>query len=296
MRLLAHAEGPLIHACQRAGLEVQQVDARRLLSATTVEALEDARHALQRAVWWGHLDVVATFEPDCAWALDAARCRRIAAVADLSRPAGTAPYPPVVVEHMEAAVQTVDRVCFASPVVSATVATGQPAAIIPPWPGPAGAKAPPRPAAEESVWRRALGLLAALEPRIGSVPVCCLNLSRDCPEIRPLLDAAHANHPIISVASPVVADYFRPHEIALLANDEPRVLAHALLDLANNPTAAARRAEAARRRVLGMPDRATLLNRWLAWLEGAVTHGSGPAAPAHPQRTKGRQSRRPGVL
>ncbi|MBX3749983.1 MAG: glycosyltransferase [Opitutaceae bacterium] len=283
VRLLAHAEGPLLPACRDAGVEVQRVDARPLLRADTSEALAGASCALQREVWWAHLDIVAIFEPECAWALDAARSRGIATVADFSRRLDATPYPPVVVAQMQSAVHAVDRVCCTAPAVAATAATGQPVAIIPPWPGAADAVAFPWPAAEDTVMRRAHELLAALEPGVTSVPAYRLNLSRDCPMLGPLLDAALAARPIISIASPFVADFFRPHEVVFLVNGEPATLAHALLDLANNPAAAARRVEAARRRVLGMPDRAALRDRWLAWLEGAVRQDRAPATPARPR-------------
>ena len=271
VRLVVHAEGPLLSACHAAGLEVQRVDARPVLAATTPEMGAAARLGLQREVWWGHLDAVAVFDPECFWVLDAANRRKIPTVVDCSRPLDPAPRPGVVAAQMRAVPEIAARACFSSPVIAAAWSGNASAVILPTWPAAVDPGPSPLSVPDAELLHRALEQLARYPSgHAVSVPPFGLNLSAERPAVRPLLDAALAGRPIVTVASPVVAAYFRAHEVAHVAVAEPLVLAHVLLDLANNPGATARRVEAARRRGLALPPRESLLHRWQALLEDAV--------------------------
>ena len=90
------------------------------------------------------------------------------------------------------------------------------------------------------------------------------------PPVRSLLDAAASGVPIVTTATPALREIFSPHEVVFIDAGNPLALAHALVDLATNPAAAARRAQAASRRVRAHHAPQPLLLRWQAALESMV--------------------------
>ena len=88
--------------------------------------------------------------------------------------------------------------------------------------------------------------------------------------VRSLLDAAAIGLPIVTTESPALREFFPPQDVGYVAAGNPLALAHALVDLATNPSAANRRAEAAQRHVRAHHAPGPLLLRWQAALEGMV--------------------------
>ena len=90
------------------------------------------------------------------------------------------------------------------------------------------------------------------------------------PPVRTLLDAAAIGVPIITTSSPSLTEIFPACEITGLPAGNPLALAHALADHAANPSAAARRAAAAQRRILTEHRPEPLLEQWQQALETTV--------------------------
>lgn len=128
-------------------------------------------------------------------------------------------------------------------------------------------------AREHLAWRDRTALppdRLALAPPAGASAALCLNPAPLDGSIRALLDAAAAGVPVLTVASPAIRDYFTEADAGLIPADQPLALAHALLDLAANPGAAARRAAHAQRRIRHDYAPGPLLARWQSLLASAA--------------------------
>ncbi len=115
--------------------------------------------------------------------------------------------------------------------------------------------------------------MMAIEPRAVTTAAACVCPAFSGHPIRALLNAAAAGVPIITTPSPTLSEIFSPREAAIVPAGNPLALAHALMDLVANPTAATRRAEQARARVLAHHSAAPALARWQAALESMVAAG-----------------------
>jgi len=158
VRVVTTEDGPLRRAFEEAGVESLVVDPGPLFAAGSAEAMQGALRALERQIWWGHLDAVAVFDPVCGWAVSLARQRKIPVLFDCGE---TMPLQPEKTAAPE--VQALQRngwrsasaVCFASASAAAAQSdalAGQRSAVIGPWHTP--------------------GLVAAnLEARIALVPL-----------------------------------------------------------------------------------------------------------------------------
>lgn len=113
--------------------------------------------------------------------------------------------------------------------------------------------------------------LMAIEPAGLATAAGCLCPAFSRHPVRALLDAAAIGLPIITTESRALREIFASHEVAYVGVGNPLALAHALVDLAANPSAASRRAGAAQRRVRGHHAPLPLLTRWQAALEGMVS-------------------------
>ncbi|MFI5337792.1 MAG: glycosyltransferase, partial [Opitutales bacterium] len=208
------------------GLEVQQVDARLFWTAANQAAAGRELSSLARQIWWLHLDAVVVFDPASAWAITIARDAGLPVLFDVT---ADTPLPPPAGASAAALLREAWRsataVCYSSAAAARTHATllgHLPGEIIPHW----HAAMPPAAA--------------------GSV---CLSTTQDAKPLRAVLDAAAAGIPIVASPTPTLTEYFGPGEITYLSANLELSIAHACLDLAANPAAAARRTEAAGRRV-----------------------------------------------
>ena len=112
--------------------------------------------------------------------------------------------------------------------------------------------------------------LMAIEPvsLAAATAFVCPAFSR--PPVRAHLDAAAIGLPVITTVSPILGEIFNAQEVTCFVAGNPLALAHALVDVAANPTAANRRAGAAQRRVLASHAPQALLVRWQAALESML--------------------------
>ena len=114
-------------------------------------------------------------------------------------------------------------------------------------------------------------VLMALEPIPLGAASACLNTAYSGAPLRAMLDAAAMGIPLITTSTAAVRAFFPPAEACYLSPNNPLAVAHALLDLEANPTAAARRAEALRRRILTDHAPVPLLARWKELLDRTAT-------------------------
>ena len=148
-RVVATEDGPLRHAFAAAGVESLVVDPGPLLAAASGDAMNQALRAVERQIWWGHLDAVAVFDPIGGWAITLARQRKIPVLFDCSeteplRPDATAV--PAVQELQRTGWRAASAVCFASATAAraqSDLFPGQTAAVIGPWHTPCLATSPP---------------------------------------------------------------------------------------------------------------------------------------------------------
>ncbi|MEJ1971475.1 MAG: hypothetical protein WDM96_02870 [Lacunisphaera sp.] len=66
-RVVAAEDGPLRRDFETAGSEALIVDPGPFLAAGSDAAMTPALQALERQIWWTHLDAVAVFDPVCGW-------------------------------------------------------------------------------------------------------------------------------------------------------------------------------------------------------------------------------------
>src|SRR6478736_1188227 len=152
-RVVTAEDGPLHADFAAAGVESLVVDPNPLFAAGSPEAMAQALAALERQIWWTHLDAVAAFDPVCGWAMTLAHRRKIPVLFDCSATSPLAPDAtalPAVQALQREGWQSARLACF----VSATVAQAQrdlfvrhAAAIVEQWhtPGVELAPAGPRP-------------------------------------------------------------------------------------------------------------------------------------------------------
>jgi glycosyltransferase involved in cell wall biosynthesis len=243
----------VVHGQPRAiDLAQQVMDPALFFAAGDGAAAERELAALARQIWWRHLDAVAVFTADAAWAMLPARAAGLPVLLDcgtdrpLQPPAGASA---AAAEKLRAAWAAASAVCYASHtarLAQATLLGHLPATVIPHW---HAAELPPAQAA------------------------CVFGAGEGVGTIRPLLDAAAAGTPVAAPRTPTMAEYFRREEVLWLSGNPDLALAHARLDLAANPTATARRADLAARRLRVEHAPAPLLARWQALLESLIARG-----------------------
>lgn len=173
VRVVATEDGPLRHAFEATGVESLVVNPGPLLAAASEDAMHSALRAVERQIWWGHLDAVAVFDPIGGWAIGLARQRKIPVLFDCSETAALQPDAtalPVVQALQRSGWKSASLVCFAS----ATAARAQsawsasaPSAIVGPWHTP-GLHAAPAPARVALAPLRTADWLARYHPEVAS--------------------------------------------------------------------------------------------------------------------------------
>ncbi len=261
-RAVATEDGPLGAAFEAAGCPVQTIDVTGYFARPDAAALG----ALQRQIWWRHLDAVAVFDAEQAWAGEIAR--------------------------------RLDLPCLADPADALPWAAAD-AGIV--RPGGRTLWAPLEPGAEHGVHvlRQAVHWLETRQAAdwqgweivlpadpdgrfdLAGVPTLRAGTPPDaaaavvCPAFRrhprrALLGAALAGVPVITTPDAVLAATFRAGELDFVPPNQPLALAHALLALVRLPAAARRRAAAAQRLAAERHAPAALLPRWRRVLEAAA--------------------------
>ncbi|MDQ5977099.1 MAG: hypothetical protein QG602_71 [Verrucomicrobiota bacterium] len=306
-RVVSTEDGPLRQEFEQAGAESLIVNPAPLFAARDEPAAHAALAGLQRAIWWGHLDAVAVFDPVCGWALTLARRQGIPALFDCGADEPMSPDPtaiPAVQTLLRNAWREATGVCFAS--VAAARAqhdhlSGRPAAIIPQWHSPV-LPTPPAPGTPriafaplrtaQMLWRRHPEVAARWRFQQGSARLnqpeqlegqddrfnlpalqrtagwnldgssLCLGPLFDRGPLRPVLDAATAGLVLAAPRTPTTAEWFAGTRLALVENDNPVALAHALLAHDAAPTLHERESSAAAERLRPRHDPAHLLPRW----------------------------------
>jgi len=264
-RVVATEDGALRDAFEAAECPAQLLDVSRYVDASGAAADAELA-ALDPHVWWGHLDAVALFDPISEWAGRLATRRGLPVYRD---PVGTlAWFSPVAAPWHHSA---------QGPVVAPLRGLDAHGAHLF-LSGLAGrAKAPAvvftdvRDHADETLLRAALSaaptLTAGAWPE--ALSAVATPVFRELPLHR-VLTAAAAGVPVVTTPLAPLTETFAAGEVVFVPPGNPLALAHALLDLAANPAAAARRAEAARRVVSARHHPADHLARWLGGLEAAV--------------------------
>jgi hypothetical protein len=141
-RVVSTEDGPLRHDFEQTGVESLIVNPGTVFSARDPAALQTALTGLKRAIWWGHLDAVAVFDPVCGWAITLARQQGIPALFDCQ---AVAPLEPDATAHpavqalLRESWQSASALCFGS-VTAARAQHGAfsrcAAEIIPAWHSP----------------------------------------------------------------------------------------------------------------------------------------------------------------
>lgn len=264
-RVIATEDGALRDAFEAALCPAQLIDVSRYVDATGAPADAELA-ALDRQVWWRHLDAVALFDPISEWAGRVAHRHGLTVFRDpvdslhwFSPTSGAWRHDPAA-----AAVAPLRGLDQHGAHLFVTALAGRAEA-------PAVRLTDVRDHADESLLRAALAPVPQLS--CGAAPDAMSALFapvfREMPLHR-VLTAAAAGIPVVTTPHPVLADTFSSGELVFVPPGNPLALAHAVLDLAANPTAAARRAEAAQRVVHARHHPADQLARWLRALEAAV--------------------------
>jgi glycosyltransferase involved in cell wall biosynthesis len=265
VRVVATEDGALRDAFEAAACPAQLLDVSRYVNAPP--ALASAELAsLEPQIWWRHLDAVALFDPVSEWAGELAQRHSLPVFRD--PPSALAWFAPAAdtwrfdaLAPVVAPIRGLDG-HGAHLLVAATVGrSGLPSVILTdvrdhPDEVLLRAALVQSPGLRAAAWPDALGGL--VNPAFGAVPH------------HRVLTAAAAGVPVITTPTPLLRAAFPAGEVVFLTPGNPLELAHALLDHAANPTAAARRADAARRAVFARHHPAAQLPRWLGALEAAV--------------------------
>ncbi len=273
-RIVATEDGPLRREFEDGGCPVQIVDPRAYFAATEPTVIETALGALGREIWWRHLDAVVVFDPQSTWARMLAQQHGIPVFDDPAESlAWFAPGPSLIRDHNADFVAPIrGRANHGAGVLLhavAHLARHHPTLL-------GGRKvivAGLRETVEESLFLTDLSVNPAAGLTAGSLPLHAAAVV--CPVLeghphRTLLSALAAGVPLITTPSPLLAGIFGPNEVSYIIPGNPLSLAHALVDLLANPAATDRRAEAARRIVVGTIAPAVQLPRWEKRLEAVV--------------------------
>lgn len=139
VRVVTTEDGPLRQDFTAVGVESLVVDPGALLGANTAEVMPAALRAVERQIWWGHLDAVAVFDPIGGWAIALARQRKVPVLFDCSETEllqSDATALPVVQALQRNGWRSASVVCFASRAAACAqqdLFPGLPAAVIGPW-------------------------------------------------------------------------------------------------------------------------------------------------------------------
>lgn len=270
VRAIAAEDGVLRERFESADCAVQLVDLRALFAARG-PAVPAELARLDRAIWWRHLDAAALFDPTSDWVAPLAVQHGIPIFRD---PAESLAWfaPDERYAH--------DATAPLLAPLRGTAAHGAPIALgaavelerlhSAAWSGRPLLFGDVRAEEEEDLFRRSLDRTAVLRATPAEGPCAALV----CPAWsahphRALLTAAVSGVPVITTPTPLLSATFAHGELVFVPPGHALALTHALLDLRDNPAAALRRAEAARR-VVQAHDPATQLPRWLGALEAAV--------------------------
>lgn len=261
-RAVATEDGPLGAAFEAAGCPVQTIDVTGYFARPAAAELV----ALQRQIWWRHLDAVAVFDAEQTWAGEIARRLDLPCLAD---PAGALPW----AAADDGAARPGGRTLLAplEPGAEHGVHVLRQAVR---W-------LETRQAADWEDWEIVLpadpdgrfDLAGVSSLRTGPSPDAAAAVV--CPAFqhhphRALLGAALAGVPVITTPDAVLAATFRAGELDFVPPNQPLALAHALLAFVRLPAAAGRRAAAAQRLAAAHHAPAALLPRWRRVLEAAA--------------------------
>lgn len=263
-RVVTAEDGAMRARFEAADCAVQLVDLRALTAATGA-ARDAALARLDRAIWWHHLDAIALFDSTSEWIAPLAKQRGLPLfrdpVASLAWFAPDERFTHDASAPLLAPIRGLAR--HGAPTLLGAIAelAAPPALVV----------GDVRDEEDEELFRAALAFAPSL--RADTAPASCAAVVcaawRDHP-IRALLTAAASDVPLITTPAPQLETTFAHGELVYFAPNNPLALAHAMLDLQANPTAALRRADAARRAVRAAHDPAQQLPRWRAALEAAV--------------------------
>ncbi len=263
-RVIAAEDGAVRARFEASDCAVQLVDLRKLTAATGIARTAELAR-LEREIWWRHLDAVALFDPTSEWLAPLAARHGLPVFRDpAARLAWFAPDERLTHDPAAPLLAPIRGLARhgAATLLGAMADLAQPPAMI---------VSDVRDKEEEHLFRAALAFAPSI--RADPAPSACAAVVcpawRDHP-VRTLLTAAASGVPIITTPAPQLAATFAHGEMIFFAPDNPLALAHAVLDLQANPSAALRRADAARRVVRAAHDPAKQLPRWVAALEAAV--------------------------
>lgn len=117
VRIVATEDGPWRERFESIGAESLIVDPAPFFSAADATSLAAAEKALQRAIWWRHLDAAVVFDPVCGWAIPPARQAQLPVLFDCSAITTLEPDPTaaaLVQDALRASWRQATAVCFAS--------------------------------------------------------------------------------------------------------------------------------------------------------------------------------------
>lgn len=263
VRVVGAEDGTLREAFEAAECPVQLIDLGPWVDSGETDA---ALALVGREIWWRNLDAVALFDPVSRWAGQVARRHGIAVFEDAPEAIAWVPTETSRVAFDPAAplVAPIRGLAAhgAETLVQALADAGDGARVI---------LADWRDHADETLLAAAL----AQAPRLGRGEWPALAAGCVCPAFanhphQRLLAAIAGGVPVVSTPSPLLSRLFAHGEIQFVPPGNPLALAHALADLAANPAASARRAEAARRVALAACNPAVQLPRWLGALAAAA--------------------------
>lgn len=262
-RAIAAEDGPLRAGFEAAGCEIQMVDLRALTAAQGPASAAELA-ALDRTIWWRHLDATALFDATSEWIAPLAQRHSVPLFRD---PARALPWF-ALEERLEhnAAGPVVAPIrglaAHGAPTLLGVAAESvdQPAIVI----------GDVRSSEEEELFRSSCADTALrLASASGTAAAVVCPAWRDHP-VHALLTAAASGVPVITTPTAELAATFAHGEVAFVAPGNPLALAHALADLHANPAATERRAAAARRVVEAAHAPARQLPRWIGALAATL--------------------------
>jgi hypothetical protein len=274
VRLVVSEDGPLHDAFETAGCSVQIVDPAGYFAAKDDTSTHAALATLGRQIWWAHLNAVAIFGSDSAWAERLAQQKKLPVITDPADELLWFSAEPIFAFDAQApmsapirgqAIHGANTMLHAADQLARRhrKALGSQKILL----------TDVRDSGDERLFQNDLSfstdpILAIALPSRRVAAVVCPAFG-DHPH-RALVSAAAIDVPVITTPSPALSAAFGPNEMQFVAPGNPLALAHAIADVVANPAAAERRAAAAARIALANFAPARQLARWQELLESVV--------------------------